>query len=80
MPYINNETQEIVNAYAIEQVIELEGHYAISIPDARKSVGLFPEQTASYIPQISDFYIDKGNIVDSYIVDHATFASNYTGA
>lgn len=80
MKYINNETQEEVTAYRISNVIMLETNCAIWLQDASKTIGLFPEQTISYIPQIDDFYIEKNSILESLISPHDDFLNTHTEA
>lgn len=56
------------------------GNYAISLPEANKTVGLYIEQTKNYVPQVGDYYIDNGEIADSLVVSATDFANNYTEA
>lgn len=79
MQYTNNDTQEVIEACEIVDIVETFDSYSLSLPLLGKTVG-FPKQGIDYIPQIGDFYIDKGEITDSIIVNAADFENKYTVA
>lgn len=78
MQYRNNNTGLIVTAYQIGSVMQGADNYAISLPEIAQTIGLYPSQTVSYIPQIGDFYVDMGDIASSFVVNQTDFLLNYT--
>lgn len=78
MNYTKNDNSETIVAYTISEVILTElKNISITLPDAKKAVGLYPEQTADYTPMVGDFYIDAGDIKESSVMAAADFNKIY---
>ncbi len=79
MQYTKNEDGSVVVAYTISlSTLTNDGNYSLTLPEASKIVGLYPEQTADYTPIPGDYYIDNGDIADSSVVPSADFSIAYT--
>ena len=77
--FTNNKDGSVVTAYVVNKsILTDENNYAITLNEASKIVGLYPDQTMERIPVSGDYYIDNGDIASSSVMNSTEFLTSYT--